>query len=122
MKHNYLSSLRRTLSAVLLLLVSTLSWAQNYYDFKAGGIYYHINADGTSVEMTFSRRGYTGDIVIPSTVEYKGKTYSVTSIGYRAFSGCTSLASISLPEGVTRIGEGAFSGCTSLASISLPRA
>ena len=44
----------------------------------------------------------------------------VTSIGESAFSGCTSLASISLPEGVTSIGESAFSGCTSLASISLP--
>jgi hypothetical protein len=37
-----------------------------------------------------------------------------------AFSGCTSLASITLPASVTQIGGYAFSGCTSLASITLP--
>ena len=42
-----------------------------------------------------------------------------TSTDY-AFYGCTSLASISLPEGVTSIGSYAFSYCTSLTSISLP--
>jgi len=45
---------------------------------------------------------------------------SVTSIGSSACSGCTSLASISIPDSVTIIGDNAFSGCTSLTSISLP--
>jgi hypothetical protein len=43
----------------------------------------------------------------------------ITTIGMGAFSGCTSLTSVSLPE-VTTIGMAAFSGCTSLASVSLP--
>ncbi len=45
---------------------------------------------------------------------------SVTSIDYRAFYGCTSLTSITIPEGVTSIGEEAFNGCTSLTSITIP--
>ena len=44
----------------------------------------------------------------------------VTSIGERAFSECSSLTSISIPEGVTSIGGYAFYKCSSLASISLP--
>ncbi|MBQ5720797.1 MAG: leucine-rich repeat domain-containing protein, partial [Bacteroidaceae bacterium] len=42
---------------------------------------------------------------------------SITKIGGSAFSGCSSLTSISIPESVTKIGKGAFSGCSSLTSI-----
>ena len=42
----------------------------------------------------------------------------VTSIVGGAFSGCSSLESITIPEGVTSIGS--FSGCSSLKSIEIP--
>ena len=45
---------------------------------------------------------------------------SVTSIGYSAFCGCTSLTSITIPSSVTSIGSSAFSGCTGLTSITIP--
>jgi len=45
---------------------------------------------------------------------------SVDSIGNGAFAGCSSLTSITIPEGVTSIGEGAFYGCSSLTSIIIP--
>ena len=117
MKHNYSSSLRRTLSAVLLLLVSTLSWAA---DFKEGGIYYNINVDGKSVTVTSNPEKYSGDISIPSTVVHEGKKYGVTGIGNMAFALCDALTSISLPEGLTSIGDTVFWGCTSLPSIDFP--
>lgn len=44
----------------------------------------------------------------------------VTSIGEQAFSDCSSLQSISIPEGVTNIGKSTFRGCSSLVNISLP--
>ena len=45
---------------------------------------------------------------------------SVTSIGEHAFSGCSSLSRIEIPDSVTSIGNGAFSGCSSLSRIEIP--
>ncbi len=44
----------------------------------------------------------------------------MTSIGLRAFSGCTGLTSITIPNSVTTIGEYAFGNCGYLESIYVP--
>jgi len=61
-------------------------------------------------------KGEGGDVVLPK--EYSG--HPVVEIGDSAFSGCSSLTSITLPDSVTSIDYFAFSGCSSLTSISIP--
>jgi len=63
---------------------------------------------------------YSGNIIIPSTVVYEGKNYTVTRIGDGAFKNCTGLTSITLPNTITSIGNNAFRGCTRITSITLP--
>ena len=57
--------------------------------------------------------------VIPASVIYKDRTYRVTGIGRLAFDDCSNLKSVEIANGVTSIGERAFSGCT-ITNISFP--
>ena len=52
-------------------------------------------------------------MIIPDTIN----GLPVTSIGNWAFSYCTSLTSVTIPDSVTSIGDWAFSDCTSLTSV-----
>lgn len=90
------------------------------YDCEVDGIYYNrLSTD--EFEVTYGTNKYTGDIVIPEIVEYREKQFKVVQIGSNAFKNCTSLASVTIPQGVTSLPDDAFSGCTSLTSVSIPQ-
>ena len=61
-----------------------------------------------------------GTFSIPATVTINGTEYSVTSIGNKAFYGCSNLQSVTIPYSVTSIGDDAFSWCESLQSVTIP--
>ena len=80
-------------------------------------VIYRLNDDYTAQVISYS--GTPGNITISECVSYESYTFKVTSIGSSAFSGCTSLTSVTVPNGVTSIGSSAFSGCTSLTSVTI---
>ena len=77
------------------------------------GLWYNLNVgtkEATVIQYKIDVK-YSGDIVIPETVEYNGANYSVTSIkggSYYydgAFYYCRGLTSVTIPNSVTSIGE-----------------
>ena len=58
--------------------------------------------------------------IVPNNVKKVIITDAVTSIGWRAFFGCSSLMNIVIPSSVINIGAWAFDSCISLANITIP--
>ena len=87
--------------------------------FEIDGIRYTIGENNIA-SLTSANKAISGALVIPSQVEFNGKKYDVTSIGNYAFSNCSGLTSVTIPNSVTSIGEGAFSGCSGLNSFTIP--
>ncbi len=109
---------------LFLLLALLLPATATAHDFEVDGIYYTINGNEATVTYkgspAYEYDEYSGSVTIPSTVTYGSTTYSVTSIGNSAFSSCSGLTSINIPNSVTSIGGSAFSRCSGLTSINIP--
>ena len=95
-----------------------------YQTAKIGDVYYKLVCDGHTATVMNSAyqessqgASYSGDVVIPATVDYEGITYSVTSIAPYAFYFCQSVTSVTLGSNIQSIGDEAFGYCTGLTQI-----
>ena len=110
-----------TTAIATITVTSDTSLVAEFAEIEVSSLQYEITSSNT-VQVVHSEdyKNLTG-IVIPETIEIDGKTYTVTSIGGSAFSGCASLKTIAIPNTVTTISGSAFQNCRSLNSITLPQ-
>ena len=82
---------------------------------------WHLTDDGV---LTISGKGKMNDYISSPWLDSGVKRIilgdSVTIIGNSAFSGCSSLTSVTISNSVTTIRGYAFSGCISLTSVTIP--
>ena len=100
----------------LLLLVVLLSWsiAIAASDFDDGILKYTITSpEKLEVKCDGFTDAHKNDesVVIPETVKYNKKNYTVVLISNSAFWNCSGLTSINIPYSVTSIGDNAFWYC-----------
>ena len=120
---------KTVLSILTLVMTSLCATASDTWVMNSDGdfIWYDFNEKEKTARVTFKgnktssgRLDYINDITIPSTVEYEGKLYSVTSIGKYAFSDCDKLFNVTVPNSVTSIGRAAFNNCRELVGVNIP--
>ncbi len=88
-------------------------------DIISNGINYNITSNIEPYTVEVIEGNYTGDIVIPESIEKDGITYTVTSIKSYAFSN-SQITSVIIPNSIVIIDNGVFNGCYFLNSVSLP--
>ena len=116
---NIFTTLKRTALFSMAVLCSVVANAQ--FDYE--GITYKVSGTTAIIQKPSAAIGtYSGDIVIPETVPYNGKDYTVVSAVATAFKGNEAITSIQLPNTVNKFIKGQFSKCTNLKKANIPTA
>ncbi|MBR4269253.1 MAG: leucine-rich repeat domain-containing protein [Prevotella sp.] len=114
--------MKRILSLTTMLLFTIASFA---YDAKINGIYYDLYAGVATVtyysfDSSENATAYSGNVIIPESVIYKGSIYDVKNIRDYSFRGCYGITSVTIPHSITSIGYHVFEECSSLTRITIP--
>ena len=115
--------MRKIFTFIALLCAGTMMAS-----VKIGDLYYELYDATSTAAVTYEK--YAGefdknyptltDVVIPSTVTYSSKEYTVTTIDEWAFSYANHIKTIQLPSTITTIGAHAFKNDTALTEITIP--
>lgn len=100
-----------------LFIFALLSFISSSASVEIDGIRYNLKSDTKEAEVTAKPGGYSGNIVIPSTITYNNFIYNVTSIGSNAIWGNHTIESVTIPNSITRMGECAFADAIGLEKV-----
>jgi hypothetical protein len=89
------------------------------YIHKIGDLGYMFDDDNNTAKVSKCGNKNIKDVIIPPTVDYDGKSYRVTGIGYYAFEGCYSVRTVVIGNNVSSIDHYAFRDCDSLISLTI---
>lgn len=111
-------------------LNNNIGWKRGLFPtkFEVNGIFYNITDNETrTVEVTFKGSHHKefeyeyngGEIIIPQTVTYKGRTFRVTAFDALAFEN-PYISKVTIPDGIEVIADSAFTYCNLNGVITIP--
>ncbi len=109
--------LRHFLFTLLTLCVNLSASASDWTD--ANGTVWTFSVEDNKASIEAVSGTIPENLTIPNTLYIDETSYSVTTIGNSAFSNCSTLTSVTIPESVTSIGASAFDGCSGLTSVTV---
>lgn len=109
-------SLSRRLFIVIIMMV--LCFLQTNASELINGLYYTLYSSSKTAAIVNSTLNQEENVIIPSSIEYNGQTYQVTTISDNVFR-YAKMKSVTIPESVKRIGNEAFYYCSNLTSIEI---
>lgn len=90
--------------------VSSKAATPDKYDLEIDGIYYQITSiDNLELKVVGGENVYSGDIVIPDDVDYRGKKFQITAIDHRCFYN-SEVTTVTLGNNISSIDNSAFYG------------
>ncbi len=91
----------------------------SYYEYEDENLSYELDhLNGTAIVRGKNNKQLEGTITIPATITHNGSTFTVTTIGYFAFSSQPRLKRVVIPTTVTHIQHDAFHNSGALESIT----
>lgn len=113
------SYMKKIFSVIGFACLGVFSYAG--VNFELDGLTFKPIENESKCVITYPDQGvYTGNIEIPSIVNFGGERLVVVGIDEYAFAGSTDVVGVRIPNTITSIGRNAFQGCTGLREILLP--
>ena len=104
---------------LLLILAMLMPMMANADPVEINGIFYNLIESKRQAQVQSIPTNFSGEAIIPESVEYEGVSYIVSSIGGGAFSERDGLTSVSIPNSVKSIGARAFIWSYNLATVKI---
>lgn len=121
-KKKWLSMLLAVVMVIAMIPMTVFAAGSDGATFTSGTIKYQIVSE-TEKTVEVARNSdttYSGEIIVPETVEYDNETYTVIGLGNAAFYLQRQMTSVQIPKTVKYFGDNAFRECNNLTAITFP--